>query len=105
VPVEDRALAAGGVVLRQPRDAVEQIGAAFVVEVLRRELALARRASEPLAHVACERVRARYVRLDRDVALGEWRHASRTQRKPEKICRRSGKSQLRIVLRTTRKRV
>ena len=39
------------------------------------------------------------------VELGERRHASRAQRKPAKICRRRGKSQLRMVLRITRKRV
>ena len=53
---EDRALGAGGVVLGEPGDLVEQLAAAVVVEPLRRQRL--RRGGEPGAHVGFERARA-----------------------------------------------
>jgi hypothetical protein len=82
VPVQDLALAAGRVVLGQGGDAVEELGAALVVEELRRQLT--RRAGQPFAHVVGERA-LHLVALDDDA-----HQASSTQRKPAKICRRLG---------------
>src|SRR5262249_46538872 len=63
--LEDRTLGARRVVLGQPRDLVEQVGAAVVVEVLRRELL--GRGGEAGAHIGRERaLRVVWV----DVPLG-----------------------------------
>ena len=86
-PVEDRALAARGVVLGQRGDLVEELGAAVVVEVLGGQH-LEAAAREPRAHVGGHRFERGplEVAVDRDV--GDAGHAA--HRKPEKICRRTG---------------
>ena len=99
--VEDLALAAGRVVLGQLGDPLEQLGAALVVEVLRRQLL--ERAGEALAddlgHPG-ERAALRQVDLDLDRAAraAASSSASLAQRKPAKIWRRSARSQLRKVV-------
>ena len=81
--VEDLALAARRVVLRQRGDPVEQHGAALVVEELGRQLL--QRAREAVAHVVGHRCRHRRWLLDDDA-----HQPSSAQRKPAKIWRRCG---------------
>ena len=82
-----------------------ELGSALVVEVARRELL--EWLGEPDANVgrhAGERSARWQVDVDRDVGRGLGRgshHPSLTQRRPEKICRRCGRSQLRNVVRIT----
>ena len=97
---EDRALGAGRVVLGQLGDPLKELGAALVVEVLRRQLL--RLGREADADVARHRRAAVGVEvdLDRDLGLGR-RHASLAQRMPAKIWRRWGRSQLRKLGRMT----
>ena len=101
---EDRALGARRVVLGQLADAVEQLGAARVVEVLRRQLL--ERPREAVEHVVGERalVARPQVGVDRRTARGELDGRacsrlllSRASRTPQKIWRRCGRSQLRNV--------
>jgi hypothetical protein len=83
--VQDHPLAARRVVLGELRDAVEQLGAALVVEVLRRQLL--ELAGEPVADVVGERLEHVAVeeRRDRHVAGDGAGHTITAQRKPEKI--------------------
>ncbi len=91
---EDRALGPGRVVLGQLGDLLEQLRAALVVEVLRRQLlGLGRESGANIASHRRGGVGSE-VDLDRD-------HASLAQRMPEKIWRRSGRSQLRKLGRIT----
>ena len=78
--VQDLALAARRVVLGQARDAVEQLGPALVVEVLRRELLEVAR--EPGAHVVRDRLErvAGQVGVDADRPAHDVAHL-----KPQKI--------------------
>ena len=85
---EDLPLGPGRVVLRQLGDLLEQLRAALVVEVFRRQLL--RVGAEAGADVA--RHRRRRVGVEVDVDRD---HASLAQRRPEKIWRRCGRSQLR----------
>ena len=100
---EDDALAPGEVVLGQLRDLLEEHRAALVVEPLRRQLL--RRRREALADVFAQRVQAVLgSEVDVDLQRRGGRavaQASLAQRKPAKICRRIGKSQLRNVTRAT----
>ena len=91
---EDRPLGPGRVVLGQLGDLLEQLRAALVVEVLRRELL--RVGGEAGANVASHRRGGVGVEMyvDRD-------QRSLAQRRPAKICCRWGKSQLRKLGRTT----
>ncbi len=93
---QDLALAAGRVVLGQLGDLLEQLRAALVVEVLRRELL--GRGGQPLAHVLRHRLGGAGVEVDVD----RDHPASLAQRMPAKIWRRSGRSQLRKLGRATR---
>ena len=91
--LEDPPLRAGRVVLRQLRDALEQLGAVRVVEVLGGQLLGGPR--EPVEDVLGEGalVAGAQARGDPD---GGGRHQSPcTSLRPAKICRRSGRSQLR----------
>ena len=88
--VEDRALAAAGVVLGQLGDPVEELGAVGVVEELRREL-LQRRLQQAVPHLGRHVAARRAVQpvVDPDARLGEnVGHAAHL--KPAKIWRRSG---------------
>ena len=91
--LQDRPLGAGRVVLGQLGDAVEELRAAGVVEVLGRQLL--GRPGEAVERVVGERAARR----------AEGGHASHASRTPEKICRRWGRSQLRNVGLATRERV
>ena len=99
--LEDRALGPRRVVLGQLADAVEELRAAGVVEVLGRELL--ERPGQAVEHVlgqgALGAVGEDAVDLDeRPGDAGDrFHHASLTSRRPEKICRRWGRSQLRNV--------
>src|SRR5687767_10053798 len=100
---EDDPLAAREVVLGQPRDLLEEHGAALVVEPLRRQLLRRRReAPDDVFTQGLEAVLGREIDVDlqrrRDGAVA---HALTAQRKPAKICRRMGRSQLRNVRRAT----
>ena len=110
--LQDRPLAARRVVLGQVADLVEQLGADRVVEVLGRQLL--ERARQAVEDVVGQRavVTAAEERLDDDALLGGAGRGdrvhqvgsprSRASRTPAKICRRSGRSQLRNVAVATR---
>ena len=93
--LEDLPLGPGRVVLGQLGDLLEELRAALVVEVFRRQLL--RVGAEAGADVARHRRRGVGVEVDVDRD-----HASLAQRRPEKIWRRWGRSQLRKLGRTTR---
>src|ERR1700733_3554646 len=93
-PAEDLPLGPGRVVLDQLGDLLEQLRAALVVEVLRRQLL--RVGAEAGANVLRHRLRGVGIEMDVDRD-----HASLAQRRPEKIWRRCGRSQLRKLGRTT----
>ena len=106
--LEDRALGARRVVLGQLADAVEQLRAARVVEVLGRQLL--ERPRQPVEHVVGEAALVRLVEaaLDRDVGIGDRGH--RLTRPSRSAGRRrsgaaAGRSQLRNVGVATRGRV
>ena len=108
VGLEDRPLGARRVVLGELADLVEQLRAARVVEVLRRQLL--ERLGQPVEHVVGERalVALGEPRVDPDLAVdagGLHAHASQARRTPEKIWRRWGRSQLRKVALATRRTV
>src|SRR5271154_3170035 len=107
--LQDRALGARGGVLGKLADAVEQLCAAGVVEMLGRQLL--ERTGEPVESVVRQRafVRAVEVRVDADGSLEDglawsaWLHQrSLARRAPAKICLRWGRSQLRNVSIATR---
>ena len=105
--LEDRALGARRVVLGQLADAVEELGAAGVVEVLGRQLL--ERPREAVEDVVGQRalVAGADEGLDDDRVGGQQgRHqlssGSVARRRPAKICRRSGRSQLRKLRVATR---
>ena len=107
-PGEDLALGAGRVVLGQLGDLLEELGAALVVEVLGRQLL--RLGGQAEADVARHREAAvgaqAHLDLDRlGGGAGVHRPASLAQRKPEKIWRRCGRSQLRKLGRMTARSV
>ena len=105
--VQDGLLGAGRVVLGQLADALEQLRASGVVEVLGRELL--ERPREPVEHVVGQHplLGLGQPGVDPDLVGEEQRshQSSLAMRKPEKICRRSGKSQLRKHGVMTRARV
>ena len=92
---EDRALGPGRVVLGQLGDLLEELRAALVVEVLRRQLL--RLGGEAGADVARHRRGSVGVEMDLDRDPS----ASLAQRMPAKIWRRCGRSQLRKLGRAT----
>jgi hypothetical protein len=88
---QDRRLGAGRVVLGELADALEQLGAAGVVEVLGRDLL--ERLGEAVEHVIGQAALGALP----DVHVDDRAHPSLAIRSPEKIWRRCGKSQLRKV--------
>ena len=105
--LEDRALGARRVVLGQLADAVEELGAARVVEVLGRQLL--ERPGQAVEHVVGQRalVLGADEGLHDDRVGGQQRghllsSGSVARRTPAKICRRWGRSQLRKLRVATR---
>src|SRR5205807_621339 len=95
--LEDELLGSGRVVLGQPADPLEQLGAPSVVEVLRRQLL--ERTGQSVEHVVGQAplLVLGQPRVDPDLGgLHQGLHYSMSLaiRKPEKICRRCGRSQL-----------
>src|SRR5205085_5424033 len=107
--LEDRALGARRVVLGQLADAIEQLRAARVIEMLGGKLLEGPR--EPVQHIVGERALlvAVKVRVDANGLLcngvlgrGRLHQRSLASRTPAKIWRRCGRSQLRNVGSRTR---